>query len=179
MALNKRERTLLAVTVGVVVIGGNWLLFTPLTNRWRKVNSEIKKQRELLDGMRATLKRQPEWQEQYDKLQAKMGSSAEHFATTTDVVKKIEEVATTAGVLMSNRRPMAIVEKDVYRELPVQCSFEATIDSLVKFLQGMQTGSGFIIIDQLRIQPRPDSSGILKCDIQIRALESKTGGGGT
>jgi len=170
---------LLAVTVGVVVIGGNWLLFTPLSNRWKKVNGAIKEQRELLDGMRATLKKAPEWKAEYEELQAKMGSGAEHFATTTDVLKKIEGVGEAAGVLPSNRRPMAIVEKDTYRELPVVCAFDATIDSLVKFLEGMQTGSGFIIIDQLRIQPRPDSSGILKCDIQIRALESKTSRGGS
>lgn len=179
MALQKREKTLLAVTIAVVVIGGNYLLFTPLSNKWKQLNGDIKKEQELLEGMRATLAHAPEWQSQYERLQGKMGSGTEHFATPSDVVRKIDEVGTAAGVIMINRRQLTVVEKGEYKELPVQCSFEATIDSLVKFLQGVQKGSGFIIIDQLRIQPRPDSSGILRCDIQIRALESKTTRGGS
>ena len=70
---------------------------------------------------------------------------------------------------------MPAVEKDVYRELPVQCTFEATIDSLVKFLHGIQSGAGFMSVEQLQVAGRPDNPSILRCDIHVRALASKTG----
>jgi len=173
VALNKRERILVGVTVAVVVLGGTYLLFTPLRTRSKKLGDEIGNQRRTLEAMKATLERAPEWQKQYEDLQKKVGRQGPQFEQGSDVLKKIEEMGTIAGIVIINRRQLPSVEKDVLRELPVQCSFEATTESLVKFLHGLQSSSGFMCVDQLQVAPKPDNSGILRCDIQIRALSGR------
>jgi Tfp pilus assembly protein PilO len=171
MALNRREKTLVTVTVSVVVIGGHYLLATPLSKRWETLNGKLKSQAQLLDGMKSTLAREAEWKKEYDDLRAKVGAeTTEQFNQTSDVLKKIQEVGATTGIIISNLRPMSEVDKGVYRELPVQCTFEATIDSLVHFLHGLQTSSGFMSVEELKVSGRPDNPSILRCDIQVRAL---------
>jgi len=66
-------------------------------------------------------------------------------------------------------------DKGVYRVLPVQCTVEATTESLVKFLFALQTGAGFMSVEQLTLSPRPENPGILRCEIQVRALSVKQG----
>lgn len=177
MALNKRERNLVFATTVLVVVGVNYLLVAPLWRKWQASRRELATQRREVAGMRDQIARQPQRQKEYDTLRASLGQGQERFTQTSEVLKKLEEVGAGAGILINARRPMAPVDKGVYRELPVQCSFEANTESLVKFLYGLQTGSGFINVEQLQIFPRADNPDILRCDIQIRALATKEGGG--
>jgi Tfp pilus assembly protein PilO len=179
MALNKRERVLLVTTITLLVCGVSYLLVLPLTKTRTSLLREITTQRGELQMIRATIDRVPGWRAQYDALSGSLGKTSERYTATSDVLKKIEEVGTAAGIIISNRRPMPVVEKDVYRELPVACTIEATTESLVKFLYALQTGAGSISVEQLQIVPRPDNSCILRCDIQIRALSGKMEGSGT
>ncbi|MGD0016247.1 MAG: type II secretion system protein GspM [Verrucomicrobiia bacterium] len=178
MALNKRERVLLVTTITLLVCGVSYLLVLPLTKTRTSLLREVATQRGELQMIKATIDRAPVWQAQYDALRGSLGKT-KRYTATSDVLKKIEELGTAAGIIISNRRPMPVVEKDVYRELPVACTIEATTESLVKFLYALQTGAGSMSIEQLQIAPRPDNSCILRCDIQIRALSGKMEGSGT
>lgn len=177
MALNKRERFLLVTTIGAVVVGGTYLLASPLTRSWRSINSELETRRKELGMVNSTIARKPGWQQEYDQLRASVRQGTERFNMTSDVLKKIEDVGTAAGVIIVSRRPLPVVDKEVYRELPVQCSIETTLDSLVKFLHALQTGSGLMNVEQLQVLPKPDNPTILRCEIQIRALAGQSEGG--
>jgi Tfp pilus assembly protein PilO len=172
--INKREKILLGITLSALLVGGSYLLLTPLIRKWETLGGKLSTKHKELDGMNATVSRQPDWQAQYTKLRENLGQKSERFQQISDVLKKIEDVGTTSGVLFTARRPMQPIEKDVYRELPVQCSFESTIESLVKFLHGLQSGSGFMNVEQLQVSSKPENPGILRCDIQIRALVGKS-----
>jgi len=76
-------------------------------------------------------------------------------------------------VQISSSRPMLEEDKGVYRVLPEQLAVEATTDSLVRFLFALQTAAGFVSVEQLQITPRTENQGILRCDIQVRALAAK------
>jgi Tfp pilus assembly protein PilO len=173
MALNKRERLLLVGTIVVVVVVVNYLAITPLIARWQGLGRKLVSQRRELAAARDTIARRPEWQKQYEALGHSLKQS-ESFAQTSEVLKKIEEVGGTSGILIQSRRPMRAEDKDVYRELPVQCTFESTAESLVKFLYGLQTASGFMRVESLNVTAKPDNTSILRSDIQIRALAAKS-----
>ncbi len=173
MTLTKRERIWLIATLVVLVVGGNYLLLSQLGKAWGSLGRELKDKSADLALIRSTLDREPEWRRDLERLHESLGK-AEHFVQTSDVLRKIEEVGAASGIIIQSRRPLPGNEKDVYRELPVQCTIEATTESLVKFLHALQTGSGFIRVEQLQVSPRPDSANILRCDIQIRALASKS-----
>ncbi len=176
MALSKRERTLLIATVSVVVVGLNLFVVPPLVRSWESVSGSLRSQQRQLASYRSTVAQLPGWQADYGQLKEQLGQQIEQFNETSDVLKKIDEVGAAAGVMISGRRPLPVIERDVYRELPVQCRLEATTESLVKFLYALRTGAGFVNIEQLQISPRPDNPGILRCDILIHALAGKSGG---
>ena len=177
MTLNKRERLLLFATVTILFIGGNWLLIGPLINHWQRAQSDLRARRRELAAIKATLEVAPQWRVEYDKLRANFAQSAARFEHTSDVLKKVEEVGQQAGVGFTARRPLTESGTGAIRELPVSCSVEGSIESLVKFLFNIQTAAGFMSIEQLQITPRPDNPSILRCDIQIRALSSRGGEG--
>ena len=171
MAINKRERNLLIATITLVVVGVNYFLGAYLVGKWRPLRGQLATKQRELESMQATIARQAEWQKSYSDLGSSL-KQAHQFETPSDVLKKIEEVAKTSGVLMQTRRMLREESKDVYRELPVQCAFEADTPSLVKFLYGIQTAAGFMTVENLTVTAKSDSSSILRCDIQVRALAS-------
>jgi len=174
MALKRRERILLNATITAIVLGLNYLLIAPLAEKWKTLGDALRVRRHQLEGMKATIQHEPEWRQQYDQLRHSFTKQSVRFEQTSDVLKKINEVGAAAGIHFQNTQPgEKPVERDVYRELPVQCTFESTTESLVKFLYGLQTGSGLMSVEELRITPRADNNSILRCNIQIRALAAK------
>ncbi|MGA2603637.1 MAG: type II secretion system protein GspM [Verrucomicrobiia bacterium] len=173
MAITKRERSLLVITITAIVLGVNYFVVVPLLRNWRSAGEQLKTQRQQLTLMEATIDHEAQWQKQYDELKQSLGQRAESFQQSSDVGKKILEVAKSAGVQISSSRPMLEEDKGVYRVLPEQLAVEATTDSLVRFLFALQTAAGFVSVEQLQITPRTENQGILRCDIQVRALAAK------
>jgi Tfp pilus assembly protein PilO len=169
MAINKRERNLLIATITLVVVGVNYFLVSFLVNKWRPLTNDLVNKRRELEGMQTTVAHQKEWQASYADLKRNLKQS-QAFETSNDVLKKIQEVGKIAGILMQSSRSLRDEPKDVYRELPVQCTFEADVSSLVKFLYGVQSAAGFMTVENLSVTPKADNANILRCDIQVRAL---------
>lgn len=174
MAVTKRERNLLVITVTAIILGVNYFVVVPLLRNWRSAGDRLRTQQQLLAVMEATIDHEKQWQTQYDQLKQSLGQRAESFQQSSDVGKKILDVAKSSGVQISSSRPMAEEDKGVYRVLPEQVALEATTDSLVRFLFELQTAAGFISVEQLQVTPRTENQSILRCDIQVRALAAKT-----
>ena len=174
MALNKRELKLLMLTITTVMVGVNLFLFPALLARWQKLGRDLNDRRRELTTAEATIAHAPEWRRSYDALGRNL-KQAERFATPTDVIKKVDEVVSATGILTQSKQTLKEEERDVYHEWPVQYKFAATVESLVKFLYGLQTSSGFMTVEQLDVTTRSDNSGSLNCVIQIRALTAKEG----
>jgi Tfp pilus assembly protein PilO len=173
MAVTKRERNLLVITITVAVLGVNFFVVRPLWRNWRTAGDQLKTQQQELDLMDATINHEKQWQTQYDELKQSLGQRAESFQQSSDVGKKILDVAKTSGVQITSSRPMLEEDKGVYRVLPEQLALEATTDSLVRFLFELQTAAGFMSVEQLQITPRTENQSILRCEIQVRALAAK------
>jgi Tfp pilus assembly protein PilO len=175
MKITKRERGLLAITVTVIALGINYVLIIPLLHSWKDAGDRLKTEQQQLAVIEATIQHKAGWQKQYDELRQRLGQRTESFQQINDVQKKIQEVATSSGVQVTSLRSMSEEDKGVYRVLPVQCAVEANTESLIRFLFALQTGAGFMNVEQLQVSPRPENPSILRCDIQVRALAAKLG----
>ncbi|MEI6085653.1 MAG: type 4a pilus biogenesis protein PilO [Verrucomicrobiota bacterium] len=175
MAINKRERTLLIATITIVVVGVNYFLITWIAGPWQERSRTLLTKKKELAAMKSTIAKQTQWQQDYDGLRQSLNQSSQ-FETISDVLKKIDELTGSTGISMQSKRSLKPSDHESYRDWPVSCNFEATIESLVKFLYGLQTGSGFITVEQLNVTAKPDNQSILRCDnVQIRALAAKEG----
>jgi Tfp pilus assembly protein PilO len=176
MAVTKRERNLLVITITAVILGLNFFVVSPMLRSWRSAGEKLKTQQQELELMEATIAHEKQWLAQYDQLKQSLGQRAESFQQSSDVGKKILDVAKSSGVQISSSRPMAEEDKGVYRVFPEQLAVEATTDSLVHFLFELQTAAGFMSVEQLQVTPRTENQSILRCDIQVRALAAKPTG---
>jgi Tfp pilus assembly protein PilO len=177
MAVTKRERNLLVLTITVTLVVVNFFVVRPLWRSWGAAGERLKTQQQELALMEATIDHENQWQKQYDELKQSLGERAVSFQQSSDVGKKILDVAKTSGVQITSSRPMLEEDKGVYRVFPEQLAVEATTDSLVHFLFALQTAAGFISVEQLQVTPRTENQSILRCDIQVRALAAKAVGG--
>jgi Tfp pilus assembly protein PilO len=175
MKITKRERGMLIVVITTIVLGLNYLIVIPLIHSWGEAGAKLKTQQRSLAGIESTIQHKDEWQKEYDELKRGLGQQTDPFHYTSDVLKKIQEIASHSEVQINASRQMTEEDKGVYRVLPVQCTVEARTDSLVKFLFALQTSAGFMSVEQLTISPRPENPGVLRCEIQVRALTSKLG----
>ena len=173
MTLKRRERMLLFATIALLAVGGTYLAFLPLWRAYHQLGGTLQNQQRELAGYKATIGHLPEWQREYAALRGRVGQQMESFQQMSDVLKKIEEVAQTSSVIISTRKSLLEVDRGAYIELPVQCRFEATTESLVKFLYALRTGSGFVSFEKPEILSQP-SSNVLRCDILIHALAGRT-----
>jgi Tfp pilus assembly protein PilO len=176
VALNKREQMLLMMVVATVIVVGNWILVVPLIQTARNRETAIAQERAKLERVRRTVEVDgPRWRAEYEQLQDSLGERASVFSTTSDVLKKVEDVGTECGLAVPVKKSLAPVERDVYRELPVQCTLEGSLEGMVRFLYTLQTASGMVSVDQIQIYPpRPSDPSQLKCDLVVVALASKS-----
>ena len=176
MKITKRERSLLVIIITAIVLGINYFVIVPLVRSWGETGSKLNRQRREVTGMKGVIAQMPQWDKEYKELRQSLGQRTERFEHASDVSSKITQVAGNSGVIVSSRRSLPEEDKGVYRVLPVQCAIEANTESLVKFLFALQTGAGFVSVEQLRVTPRPENPSILRCDIQVRALAGKSEG---
>ena len=174
MALNKREQTLLWVTITIIVLAVNYFALTRLTKSWVEVSRRLQTRHAEMKAVRLTIGSMPDWRKRYNGLRAGLGERVDRFQSQSDVMKGIEEIGSQSGIVISSRTPLPEVTKDFYREMPVKCNFDATTASAVKFLYSLQTAGGFMTVDQLTITARPDNNGVLRCEIKLRAWAGKT-----
>jgi len=113
-----------------VVVVINYFLVVPLLRNWKETGMQLKSKQRVLDGMRTTIQHKEEWRKEYDELKKGLGQQTERFQYTSDVAKKDQQVASSAGVSNQRTRQLTEEDKGVYRVLPVQCTVEATTESL-------------------------------------------------
>lgn len=178
MTLNQREQILVGTIAGLAVLFGTWAAGTALANRWKEQSRKIVSRQRELTSIQAAIRNRPQWLAQTEQLRQGLRRQ-QRFEQMSDLLKQLEDIGKTAGVAISARRPLPTEEHGGYRELAVQCSFEAGIQSLVQFLFALQAESGLITVEQLQLAPRPDNISILRGDIQLRALSERSGKAGT
>lgn len=174
MTLNQREQILVGAVAGLALLFGTWAAGVALAGRWQEQTRKIASRQRELASMQAAIQSRPQWLARTEELRQGLRRQ-QRFEQMSDLLKQIEEIGKTAAVVISARRPMPPVEHGNYRELAVQCSFEASIQSLVQFLFSLQTETGLIHVEQLQLAPRPDNISILRGDIQLRALIDRSG----
>lgn len=172
MTLNPREQMLVGAVAALVVLLATWAGGSALARRWQEQSRKIVSRQRELASMQAAIRNRPQWVARTEALRQGLRRQ-QRFEQMSDLLKQIEDIAKTAGVVISARRPMPPVEHGGYRELAVQCSFEAGIQSLVQFLFALQTETGLISVEQLQLAPRPDNITILRGEVQLRALTER------
>jgi len=181
MKLNKRETTLLILTLSTILLGGTWLIVQGKLDKLKSMSQEKKTLQNKIDFDRQTIQRQDRWLSDLNKLQNKLRIfSATQHSVAPQLIRQIKSYALRHGVTIFNIKPRE--EKtigDLY-ELGINYSWEGTQKELVDFLFELQENNIRYDVRDLNIKPKGKNTGqlsgnmVVYCAFIRKNLEEKT-----
>lgn len=155
-----KEKAVLASLAMVVLYGIAavvWFLKMDITSKQGDWYKARKKYHEACQQYRNECKliaEKREWSDAYDQEKAAMPTFESGMATDTTWLEKVGEIAKKHNVEISSRKPGKEVAADDVLELEIDCQWEASLESLVKFMHELEnTDQGMFDFNSLVFKP--------------------------
>jgi Tfp pilus assembly protein PilO len=165
---SQRERLLFTVTVSIIVsaILVNFIV-SPLNKKWRRLNSEILALKTQLRRYAVILSQQKKIESRYNLYADYLKAESSNEEAQAAVLQEVENLARSAGVVLTNVVPSSLEDKDFYRQFNLRIELEASIPSLTRFLYEVQNSRQLLSVGRLSIATKAGSAEILRCTLQI------------
>jgi len=169
--LSRRERLLFFITASLIVVwGSDRFLISPLSNRWRRLNTQILALKTKLSRYVMILSQEKIIEDRYrvyaDSFKAK-GSKEEVRAA---VLQEIETLAKTSGVILTNIIPSTPEEKAFYYRFEIRIELESDISALTRFLYEIQKSQYLLGVTRFNIATKSGTTDILRCSLQLSKI---------
>ena len=135
---------------------------------WQQKGATRRTLVEQRNEQRALIAQRDEWNRQYAEVRDMMPVFAEDRRVDTYWLGVMDKVATRHGVSIAKRQIAdEQVTGDAY-EMPITCKdWEASLDSLVRFLYDLHAEGAMLDIRQLYLKPTPNNPGQLRGDFTL------------
>lgn len=168
MELSRHDRTLLAVTVGVLLFG---LALLPA----RKQIDAIRTQRRAIASLEEKVSLQKEligartdWEARYDDVKGLMHVFAPNDQVATKWLSIRDNIATRNHLsLIQASQPVENVVSGVSEMLLEVRNWEGSLESLVHFMHDLESEGVMLELRELRVMPVSGKQGILKGSFQL------------
>lgn len=164
-----REKAAMAV-VGVIVLYaiavGLW--FTNAESAWKKARKTYEREAQRYEKEEKLISQKRKWNELYEAEKAAMPMFELGKATDTTWLRKVEEIARTNLVLITQIDSGDEVEAGDVLELPIVVkSFEGSLEALVKFMYALESSTeGMFDVSDMSLKPS-SKKGYLKGSISL------------
>lgn len=175
LRLGPREQLIAAIVALAAVILGCLLFLRPMIERARLLRAEVVAREAELRAGRELVDRLGDLRRDNEVFAVRLGTGTD---STSDMLGKLNRLAQTAGVNVTNTKPSDSKEIEFYRELKIEVWFEGDIGSVVRFLYSLMSDSGIVDVRQLTVRPKQGSDNILSCSadlFSVSAAESRRG----
>lgn len=169
MKLSPRDRKLL-IFMGVVIIlaGGYYFLYTPLSQRWRGVNEKLSRQETQLKEAQAAARMEEKLERDYLEAQARLKFAKGRLPTEEGLPKLLKDVygmGRDSGATILSFGPTALAPKEYYKVKPISLSLKCTLPQLVKFLHKIEMSERLLDVQSISISS--DEKGNLSVSLQL------------
>lgn len=161
MTLSGRETMLMWATLAMLLIGVTWLLGGPKWKEWEELEVARQSLEEQIVLSERLIGQQASWDE---RLAASMGDLKVYPAgvdVTPKLLETVEQMARDTSLKLSSLSPSKEQNLGDVSEVAIKCSFEGTLDALVRFLYALKTADGLYKIRSLNMNPT-GKGGMLK-----------------
>jgi len=167
-SISKRERIIFSVTSLVISLSIIYaFVIEPLYNKYTSLNQEINmKQIRLAKNLRL-FKENDVVREEFNKYSHKLktkGSDEEEMAL---VLTEIERIGKSTGTYLNDVKPQKIKDMDFYKTMLVEIRFQASVQTLSKFIYELQNSSLLLKASRLQINSKGGDQQQLEGIIQI------------
>jgi hypothetical protein len=165
MIFSKRDYNMVMIMIAVLLIGLTYLLGDPMFRQWRETATV----RDRLDENRAMVQRslntRGELEEKLVSLRATLPKYGMNEAVGASLLQQVRRLADENRVITTRITPDA--EKnigDLY-EQSIECTWEAELEPLVRFLYAVQVAGATLDIRTMTVTPSQNS--MLKGNMKI------------
>lgn len=159
-----------ALYVGAVLF---WLLFAE--SSWKQAARRYEQAREKYQGEQQLISAKAEWDAAYEAEKANMPSFAFGKATDTTWLQKIDAIAATNRVQISQRdAKKESLKIDDVTVLPIDMTWDASLEALVKFLYALENSEEGLF-DVASLTVRPGKSGYLRGTFTVNCAYMREG----
>jgi len=174
MKLSSRELILACATGVILILGVSFLAGAPLVRTWR----DARTQRTRLASQKAVAERlvamRPQWESRYREMRERIPVHGPTAPVTAEMLKMIKRLADENQVSLSRIEPDK--EKnigDLY-EVAIDCTWDGTLEAVVRFLYAVQTQGAILDIRQMTVGPAQGAPGRLKGNFTVFVAFSRS-----
>lgn len=157
MIFSRRDYNMVMIMIAVLLLGLTYLLADPMIRQWREaasVRERLERDRAMVQG---TLDRRGEYEGKLVSLRASLPTYGTNEAVGASLLQQVRKLADENQLVTTRITPDA--EKsigDLY-EQAIECTWEAELEPLVKFLYAVQVAGATLDIRTMTIAPAQDT----------------------
>ena len=169
-SMTLRQKAVVAtLAVVALYVGAVLFWFASAERTWKKSVDAYRRAKNAYERESSLIKEKSHWEEACEKEQASMQMFDEEKATDTTWMRKTGAIAKTNLVYVSSSKPLEEVlgvGEDV-RVLPIDVSWEASLEALVKFMYALENSDeGLFDFTKLVFKPN-QKTGYLKGSLVV------------
>lgn len=169
MKLSPRDRKLL-IFMGMVIIlaGGYYFLYMPLSQRWGEVNEKLAKKETQLKEAQAAAKMEEKLERDYFEAQARLKFAKGRLPKEEglpQLLKDVYKMGRDSGATILSFGPGALAPKEYYKIKPISLSLQCDLPSLAKFLYKVEKSERLLDVQSMSISS--DAKGNLSVSLQL------------
>jgi len=174
MKVSNRELVLAWLTGSVALLGLTYWLGLPKVEEWKETNKTLDRFQSRIVVAERTLTQKEQWEERLNTIRQRLPQHPVGKDVTAELLKTLERTAQDNGLILLRREPDK--EKNVgdLYEVAINCTWEANLEPLVRFLYAIHTQGVILDIRQLSVTPVPGQSGRLKGGFTVDCAYTRT-----
>lgn len=153
MKLSPREQILAVVTLCVVMVGGTWYFGAPALDQMEELRTSRRRAMEEKRVALRLIEQRPSWEARYAELRARIPRYGPADPVTAEMLKTVKRLADEHRVVITRIEPDREKNTGDLFEVAIDCSWEAELEPLIRFLYAVQTHPAMLDVRQLTITP--------------------------
>ncbi|NOU36011.1 MAG: hypothetical protein HOO88_04515 [Kiritimatiellaceae bacterium] len=167
MKISKRETLLGLTALTAILFGLTYWLAGSRIEAQRQMKAEKTRLLHQIEVHKRILAEKDVWYKRLEELQGQLPLYDEKTAITAELLKLIKRMADEHGLDLVRTQPYREEQTGSLYELGVSCSWEGSLDALVRFLYDLQKQGVRFDVLQLNAQPDAQRDRIIKGSMTI------------
>jgi len=174
MKISKRETFLGLVALTIILFGLTYWLAGSRIDEQRRIKTEKVRLLRQIELHKRILAEKDVWYSRLEELQSQLPVYDNKTSITSELLKLIKRTADEHNLDLVRTQPYSEKQTGSLYELGVSCSWEGSLDALVRFLYELQKQGVRFDVLQLNAQPDAQRDRILKGSMIIDCAYRKT-----
>lgn len=172
MRLTTRELILAWITAVAILFTATWFVLAPRIESWKTLREREREVAGRIEVDTRLIQQSGYWSEALAGILRTLPVYPLERDVTADLLIRIETLAAQSGLTLERREAQKEERQGELFSLSINCRWEASLDSLVRFLFALQSDSAILDVSQLSITP--DSQRRLKGGFTVDGAYSRT-----